>query len=105
MPLSSACIGAQIVITAVFPSTILDCDKTRVGEKLLVSRDERREAVLNDLLHSGAFVRTFTWLVFIRYGSSLSLRPKNNAHMVRCTVIGELDMHAARRDRYAIELN
>ena len=35
----------------------------------------------------------------------LSLRPKDNAHMVRCTVIGELDMHAARRERYAIELN
>jgi hypothetical protein len=32
-------------------------------------------------------------------------RPKDNAHMVRCTVVGELDMHAARLQRYAIELN
>jgi hypothetical protein len=39
------------------------------------------------------------------FARCLSLRPKDNAHMVRCTVIGELDMHAARRERYAIELN
>lgn len=39
------------------------------------------------------------------FAQCLSLRPKDNAHMVRFAVIGELDMHAARRERYAIELN
>ena len=34
-----------------------------------------------------------------------SLRPKDNAYMVRCAIIGELDMHAAARERCAIELN
>ena len=42
---------------------------------------------------------------FAQSGPSLSLRPKDNAHMVRCAVIGELDMRAARPERYAIELN
>ena len=39
------------------------------------------------------------------FAKCLSPRPKDNAHMVRCTVIGERDMHAARPERYAIEFN
>ncbi|MCC2627615.1 MAG: hypothetical protein K0S14_1265 [Thermomicrobiales bacterium] len=35
----------------------------------------------------------------------LSPPPKDNAHMVRGAVIGELDMHAAWPERYAIELD
>ena len=33
------------------------------------------------------------------------LRPKNDAYMVRCTVIGELDIHTADRKRCSIDLN
>src|SRR5688500_13059254 len=39
------------------------------------------------------------------FAQCLSPRPKDNVHMVRCTVIGELDMHAARPERYAVEFN
>ena len=39
------------------------------------------------------------------WSASGRLGPKDDAHVVRCAVIGELDMHAAGWERHAIEIN